>query len=195
MVTAGEVLRGLSPRPPPDLSTLRQRLLSWPAVSGGETRRCPQEPRIDWNKHGYSLSAKAASRIAATRCTRAPSRQDVRTKTPDFSLEFQRVAKTLCPQYSSPIAGEVEPGFRLMSLATQEIMASWRLGMSPGALVIRKVLSKRKLSETSPDDDLSYWLSRTPQERIAAVELLRRRCHGSSARLQRVARVFKRKPG
>ncbi len=56
----------------------------------------------------------------------------------------------------------------------------------------RKEICKRKLTDTSSSDDLAYWLSKTPEERIEAVEFLRRQRHGSSARLQKVIRVFKR---
>jgi hypothetical protein len=37
---------------------------------------------------------------------------------------------------------------------------------------------------------LQYWLSRPPEERVAAVEYLRRQVHGSGARLRRVHRVL-----
>ena len=37
---------------------------------------------------------------------------------------------------------------------------------------------------------LAYWLSRPPEERIAAVEFLRRQFHGPGARLRRVHRVI-----
>ena len=39
-------------------------------------------------------------------------------------------------------------------------------------------------------DDLEFWLSKTPEERIAAVEYLRKQYHGSSARLQISVRVI-----
>ena len=56
---------------------------------------------------------------------------------------------------------------------------------------IRKVVRKLTLREAaSPKLDLEYWLSRPPEERIAAVEALRRQMHGSTARLQRSARVI-----
>lgn len=51
---------------------------------------------------------------------------------------------------------------------------------------VRKLDLKR---DSSIKEDLAYWLSKTPQERIAAIELLRRQHHGSSERLQRSARV------
>ncbi len=41
-------------------------------------------------------------------------------------------------------------------------------------------------------DDLKYWLSKSHEERIATVEYLRKQFHGSSERLQRVARVVQR---
>jgi hypothetical protein len=47
-------------------------------------------------------------------------------------------------------------------------------------------------NDSSIRDDLAYWLSKTPEERISAIEFLRRQYHGSSARLQRVARVIQR---
>lgn len=45
-------------------------------------------------------------------------------------------------------------------------------------------------SHSSSKEDLAYWLSKTTQDRIEAIELLRRQYHGSSARLQRSARVI-----
>ena len=59
--------------------------------------------------------------------------------------------------------------------------------------MIEKVIKKTKLSKSSAKDDLTYWLSKTPEERISAVEILRRQQHGNTQRLQRVARVIKRK--
>jgi len=62
--------------------------------------------------------------------------------------------------------------------------------------MIKKVITKQNLKEhfkSSIKDDLSYWLSKSPEERIAAVEYLRRQYYGSTARLQRIARVVERK--
>lgn len=42
------------------------------------------------------------------------------------------------------------------------------------------------------DDDLPYWLSRSREERLAAVEFLRRQQHGTSIRIQRVLEVLER---
>ena len=38
-------------------------------------------------------------------------------------------------------------------------------------------------------DDLKFWLGKSTEERVSAVEYLRRHYHGSTARLQRVAKV------
>jgi hypothetical protein len=58
--------------------------------------------------------------------------------------------------------------------------------------MIKKVITKRKIDDSSSLDDLAYWLSRSPEERISAVEILRRQYHGSSERLQRFSRVVER---
>ncbi len=64
--------------------------------------------------------------------------------------------------------------------------------------MIKKIVTKRNLNEhkfSSMKDDLAYWLSRLPEERIAAVEYLRRQYHGSTTGLQRSARVIQRPSG
>lgn len=59
--------------------------------------------------------------------------------------------------------------------------------------MIEKVVKKRKLEDFSEiKEDLAYWLSKSPEERVAAVELLRKQRHGSSERLQRVVKVLQR---
>jgi hypothetical protein len=61
---------------------------------------------------------------------------------------------------------------------------------------IRKFVSRRSLADSSEVlQNLAYWRSRSPEERIAAVEHLRRTHVGASARLQRSARVIQRPPG
>ena len=52
---------------------------------------------------------------------------------------------------------------------------------------MKKVVTKTALKSQS--NDLAYWLSRPPAERIAAVELLRQQTHGYAE--QRLQRVFK----
>lgn len=61
-------------------------------------------------------------------------------------------------------------------------------------VMIEKVVHKYKLSEYDQvQADLKYWLSRPPEERIAAVEFYRKQVYGDLPRLQRVARIIKRK--
>ena len=60
--------------------------------------------------------------------------------------------------------------------------------------MIKKVVNIKKLSESNSIlDDLEYWLKKTYEDRISAVEFLRRQQDGSSERLQRVARVIELK--
>ncbi len=65
--------------------------------------------------------------------------------------------------------------------------------MSYIVYMIQRVITKRKMSKSSSSDDLKYWLNRSVEERISAVEILRRQHHGSSERLQRVSRIVERK--
>jgi hypothetical protein len=47
-------------------------------------------------------------------------------------------------------------------------------------------------------DEKAFWLSKTPQERLAAMELMRQIAYGydpSTTRLQRVLTVTQREPG
>jgi len=65
----------------------------------------------------------------------------------------------------------------------------------PGFFMIKKIVKIQRLNEhkiASLNNDLVYWLSKTPEERILAVEYLRRQYHGSTARLQKSARVIQR---
>ncbi len=59
--------------------------------------------------------------------------------------------------------------------------------------MIQKVVKKRRLKDQdSVREDLAYWLGKKPEERIAAVEYLRRQYYGDSAGLQRIARIIQR---
>jgi len=61
--------------------------------------------------------------------------------------------------------------------------------------MIEKTVRKGSLRDFSEvKENLTYWLSKTPDERIAEVECLRRQYHGSAARLQGIARTVQRKP-
>jgi hypothetical protein len=58
---------------------------------------------------------------------------------------------------------------------------------------IKKVVRKARLEDLCEvSENLTYWLSRSPAERVAAVEQLRSTHAGTSARLQRLARVVQR---
>jgi len=62
-------------------------------------------------------------------------------------------------------------------------------------MMIQQVVKKRTLNDTSQiQEDLGFWLKKPPEERIAAVEYLRRQYHGHTARLQRVVRVLQQAP-
>lgn len=58
---------------------------------------------------------------------------------------------------------------------------------------MEKIIKKSTLGDLSEiKDDLRYWLSKTPQQRIETVEFLRRQNYGDSTRLQRTVRVVQR---
>ena len=57
--------------------------------------------------------------------------------------------------------------------------------------MIKKVVKKGNCEDgTHKETDLAYWLTKSPQERIETVEILRRQWDGSATRLQRIARVI-----
>jgi hypothetical protein len=59
--------------------------------------------------------------------------------------------------------------------------------------MIKTELDKTAFSISSLDDNFderSYWLSKTPQERIAAIELFRQINYGEDAVTQRLQRFF-----
>ena len=58
--------------------------------------------------------------------------------------------------------------------------------------MIKKIARIKNIKEESQIDDLIYWQSKTQEERLSAVEFLRRQAHGSAERLQRVACVVQR---
>lgn len=62
--------------------------------------------------------------------------------------------------------------------------------------MIKKVVNKRNLQNfSSIKEDLAYWRSRPPEERVATVDYLRKQFYGSTTRLQRFARVIQRSQG
>ena len=53
-------------------------------------------------------------------------------------------------------------------------------------------------SLTDPSDEKQYWQTRTPEERLAALELMRQICYGydpAATRLQRVLSITQRESG
>jgi hypothetical protein len=60
--------------------------------------------------------------------------------------------------------------------------------------MIQKIVKKGTMGELSSiEEDLAYWLSKPPEERVAAVDFLRRQYNGNTARLQRSARIVQLK--
>jgi hypothetical protein len=68
--------------------------------------------------------------------------------------------------------------------------------MSAGGHMIQKVVRKAKLRGFSEiKENLAYWLSKTPAERVEAVEILRRQHFGEVGRIQKCVRVINIKTG
>jgi hypothetical protein len=61
--------------------------------------------------------------------------------------------------------------------------------------MMQKCVKKYRLQDVSEQQhDLAFWLTKSPEERVAAVEYLRRIHHGGTPRLQRRARVVQHTP-
>jgi len=59
--------------------------------------------------------------------------------------------------------------------------------------MIQKIVRVKNLNDKDLiSDDLKYWLSKSPEERVETVDWLRKQFHGNSERLQRVVRVIQR---
>ena len=57
--------------------------------------------------------------------------------------------------------------------------------------MIEKVVNKRDLNDfSSIEEDLAYWLSKTPEERVAAVDYLRNQYHRSTERIQNLLELL-----
>jgi len=58
---------------------------------------------------------------------------------------------------------------------------------------MKRVVKVKDIKEcNSVKENLEFWLSRSPEERVATVDYLRRQYHGDTARLQRVVKVIQR---
>jgi hypothetical protein len=86
------------------------------------------------------------------------------------------------------VAAPAERGVRILGIIT---IFQYIQGRT--ILMIKKVVSIKNLNDKNLISDvLKYWLNKSPEERVATVEYLRRQYHGSSERLQRVVRVIQR---
>jgi hypothetical protein len=61
--------------------------------------------------------------------------------------------------------------------------------------LIEKVIKKSTLGGDVDRNDPGYWLSKSPRERVEAVEILRKQFDESTTRLQRTVRIIKRAYG
>ena len=59
-------------------------------------------------------------------------------------------------------------------------------------MILRTVRKLSLVESAGKRRDLEFWLSRTPEERLAAVDRLRNEWHGGGASLQSVARIIQR---
>ena len=60
--------------------------------------------------------------------------------------------------------------------------------------MIQKIMKKAGIDQfSSIKEDLTFWMSKPPEERVAAVDFLRRQYNGNAARLQRSARIIQLK--
>lgn len=64
-----------------------------------------------------------------------------------------------------------------------------------GVMIERKVVKSDFDSHCEIKQNLEYWMSRSAEERVEAVEILRRQFYGDTGRLQRVARVVQQAEG
>jgi hypothetical protein len=61
--------------------------------------------------------------------------------------------------------------------------------------LVREARVRSRSDTDEQREDLAYWLSRPPEERIDAVNFLRRRHYGDLGRLQRVVHIIQRPRG
>ena len=71
-------------------------------------------------------------------------------------------------------------------------LACLRMCCIIGFVIEKKVQKHRMADHNEIRQNHQYWLSRSPEERLSAVEFLRCQLYGDTKRLQRTARVVKR---
>ncbi len=54
---------------------------------------------------------------------------------------------------------------------------------------IQPHIIKKHIKDCKPTDNYNWWITKTPEERISAVEILRRQMYGNTSRLQRVIKI------
>jgi hypothetical protein len=112
---------------------------------------------------------------------------------------LDRYARSIDEKMSTVARGFIIEGLERagMGASSHELHELTRFRMKEELSSARGAISKevrvgdiRELQ--SPRHDLDYWMGRPAEERVAAVDLLRRQHYGSTTRLQRVARVVQR---
>jgi hypothetical protein len=74
-------------------------------------------------------------------------------------------------------------------------LAVWNLSCIINSMIEKTVYKHRLDKHLEIKQNLEYWLSRAPEERLAAVDLLRRQLYGDTKRLQRISRIVQRSEG
>lgn len=159
-----------------------------PEKSREKRKESPDPPRRDENERGDA--AIPANGIKAV----VSIRMDKRT------IEtLDRYARSIDEKMSTVARGFIIEGLERagMGASSHELHELTKLRMKEELSNARRAISKevrvgdiRELK--SPRRDLDYWLSRPAEERVAAVDFLRRQHHGDTAGLQRVAGVVQR---
>ena len=96
--------------------------------------------------------------------------------------------RVLCADYdTNPVCKQPTPTVVLSMLSLYLTGA-----IADTGVVIEKVVTKRHLHDRSGvKEDLQYWLSRTPEERVNAVDFLWMQLYGPGPRrIQRVVKVI-----
>ena len=62
--------------------------------------------------------------------------------------------------------------------------------------MIQKIVKKGKIEKlSSAKEDLKYWLGRPSEERVAAVDEIRKQYYGDTGRIQKTAKIIKLEKG
>lgn len=151
-------------------------------------RENPGSPRGNENKRGDApVPADGIKAVVSIRMDRRTIER------------LDRYALSIDEKMSTVARGFIIEGLQRagMGASSHELHELTRLRMKEELSNPRREISKevrkgdmRELK--SPRRDLDYWMGRPAEERVAAVDLLRRQHHGNTAGLQRVAGVVQR---